>query len=604
MGDNLNSDAQEWKPNASASEWQPSWLQPATTPAEAPAPAEPEATEEAAPAAAAAAADDDAAAAPSTNDDADASAEVTPGFKKISIGGSEEPSAEGTGDDAPGFKNVSLGGAPAEEENDGPKVVSSSTDQAVTEEDAPEPAPITHSSEPEVFDSKELIAELEKGKEMIKDFDVRPHLNVVTIGHVDAGKSTLSGSILYVTGKVDKRTIEKFEQEAKERNRESWFLAYIMDESEEERAKGKTVEVGRAYFETEDRRLTILDAPGHKNYVPAMISGASQADVGILVISARKGEFESGFIQAGQTREHAMLAKTLGIQKLIVCINKMDEQTVKWSKERYDDIVKRLRPFLKSSGFKVKRDVTFLPISALSGTNVKDPISKDVCAWAADLNDGKSLLDTLNDLSISGRDAEKPLRATIVDRYTDRGVVLMAKVEAGVLFVGQEVRVCPNQVKCKVESISINEEEVQGAKPGENVLVRLTSLNENQVAKGHVIASRFSPVQGCTEVIAQLFVVSLLEHRPLFSAGYNAVFHAHTAEEESTVYEIVAELDKTGKIAKRNPAFAKAGSTIICKIRLAKSICLEPYDTTMQLGRFTLRDEGSSIAIGIIKKCR
>ena len=162
----------------------------------------------------------------------------------------------------------------------------------------------------------------------VQEEDPREHLNVVFIGHVDAGKSTLSGNILYLTGYVDKRTIEKYEREAKQRNRESWFLAFIMDTNEEERAKGKTVEVGRAPFETEAKRYTILDAPGHKNYVPHMISGAAQADVGILVISARRGEFETGFERGGQTREHAMLCKTLGVRFLIVVINKMDDPTV------------------------------------------------------------------------------------------------------------------------------------------------------------------------------------------------------------------------------------------------------------------------------------
>merc|ERR1712238_46300 len=157
----------------------------------------------------------------------------------------------------------------------------------------------------------------------IKEGDPREHLNLVFIGHVDAGKSTLSGSILYITENVDKRTIERYEKEAKERNRESWFLAFIMDTNEEERAKGKTVEVGRAHFETDAKRYTILDAPGHKNYVPNMIMGASQADVGVLVISARKGEFETGFDRGGQTRKHAMLAKTLGVSYMVVVINKM-----------------------------------------------------------------------------------------------------------------------------------------------------------------------------------------------------------------------------------------------------------------------------------------
>lgn len=169
--------------------------------------------------------------------------------------------------------------------------------------------------------------------------DPRDHLNVVFIGHVDAGKSTLGGQILYLTGGVDKRTIEKYEREAKDKNRESWYMAYIMDTNEEERTKGITVEVGRAKFETDKRRYTILDAPGHKNYVPNMIMGAAQADVAVLVISSRKGEYETGFEKGGQTREHAQLAKTLGVVKLIVVVNKLDDYSValeggKWSKDR------------------------------------------------------------------------------------------------------------------------------------------------------------------------------------------------------------------------------------------------------------------------------
>merc|ERR1711957_724366 len=180
----------------------------------------------------------------------------------------------------------------------------------------------------------------------LKEPDSRPHMNVVFIGHVDAGKSTTCGNILFLCGCVDDRQVEKYQKEAKDKNRESWFLAYIMDTNEEEKAKGKTVEVGRATFATENKRFTILDAPGHKSYVPNMIAGASQADVGVLIISARKGEFETGFERGGQTREHATLAKTLGIDRLIIGINKMDDPSVKWDKGRYDEIVKKLSAFI------------------------------------------------------------------------------------------------------------------------------------------------------------------------------------------------------------------------------------------------------------------
>ena len=210
---------------------------------------------------------------------------------------------------------------------------------------------------------------------------VKEHLNIVFIGHVDAGKSTMGGNLLFLSGMVDKRTMEKYEREAKEAGRDSWYLSWALDSTPQERAKGKTVEVGRAYFETSTRRYTILDAPGHKTFVPSMISGAAQADVAILVISARKGEFETGFEKGGQTREHIMLVKTAGVSKVVCVINKMDEPTVEWRKARYDEIKDKLTPFIKAAGFNVKTDVTFIPVSAYTGVNLKDRVSKDVAPW-------------------------------------------------------------------------------------------------------------------------------------------------------------------------------------------------------------------------------
>ena len=206
-------------------------------------------------------------------------------------------------------------------------------------------------------------------------------MNIVFIGHVDAGKSTMGGNLLYLCGMVDKRTMEKYEREAKEAGRESWYLSWALDSTPQERAKGKTVEVGRAYFETDSRRYTILDAPGHKTYVPHMISGAAQADVAVLVISARKGEFETGFEKGGQTREHIMLVKTAGVSKIVVAINKMDESTVMWDKARYDEIINKITPFIKAAGYNPKTDVTFIPVSAQTGINLKDRLDKKVVPW-------------------------------------------------------------------------------------------------------------------------------------------------------------------------------------------------------------------------------
>jgi len=259
--------------------------------------------------------------------------------------------------------------------------------------------------------AKEQEEELDES--IVQDMYGKEHVNIVFIGHVDAGKSTLGGNILFLTGMVDERTMEKYEKEAREAGRESWYLSWALDTNKEERSKGKTVEVGRARFETERRRYTILDAPGHKSYVPNMISGAAQADVGVLVISARKGEFETGFDKGGQTREHAVLAKMQGINKLVVVINKMDDLTVEWSKERYDECTKRLGTFLRGNGFNPKTDLFFIPISAYKGSNLKDRVDKKVCPWW----DGPSLLEYLDSMTSLERKIKAPLMMPIGGKF-------------------------------------------------------------------------------------------------------------------------------------------------------------------------------------------
>lgn len=438
---------------------------------------------------------------------------------------------------------------------------------------------------------------------VLTDGDQREHLNIVCIGHVDAGKSTLSGSFLFEMGIVDKRTIEKFQREAKEQNRESWFLAYIMDTNEDERARGKTVEVGKAHFETEKKRYTLLDAPGHKSYVPAMISGASQADVGILVISARKGEFEAGFEKMGQTREHAMLAYTLGLRKLLVVVNKMDDPTVNWDQARYDEIVKKLLPFLRQCGFKVKKDVYFIPIAALSGMNIKNRLdkSKVTVDWPYQCNNGMSVIETLDSIEISHRDPTAPLRVPILYSYFDRGLNVLGKVEYGLLKIGDKVHVNPTRQVCEITSILVSDTvAIRVARPGENVQLLLKGLNEGDCQKGYVLANE--PI-GTSVFIATLRILDLLEHRPIFSAGYHAVLHVHTAVEECVVEKLLYGHDpETKKPIKKVKYFAKSEEYVTVRIRVAQKICVEPHKQNEVLGRFTLRDEGKTIAIGKVIK--
>jgi peptide chain release factor subunit 3 len=472
------------------------------------------------------------------------------------------------------------------------------------EADSNEKEPAESNNEDSTFPEEEgNEEESAESNVVLTEGDPREHMNLVFIGHVDAGKSTLSGSILYIMGKVDKRTIERFEREAKERNRESWFLAFILDTSEEERAKGKTVEVGRAHFETETKRYTILDAPGHKNYVPNMIQGASQADVGILVISARKGEFETGFEKGGQTREHALLAKTLGVQHLVVVVNKMDDPTVEWDKARYEECVSKLKPYLKNVGYVIKRDVKFIPISGLNGDNILREVPPEKCPWwkeyyttGAHNTPLPTLLSTLDALAITGRNADGPLRIPCLDRYFERGCVVLGKVESGTLRVGDTILIAPTKKTAKVEEIVIDETPVRAAKPGENVLIRF-QINVEDIQKGYVLCRPNQICPAVTEIRVQLALVDMLEHRPLFTPGYEAVMHVHTVEIEVNCVELVAVIDK-GRQVKR--PFARTGQGCIARLVMPLHTCMETFDAFPSLGRLTLRDEGRTIAIGKI----
>lgn len=429
----------------------------------------------------------------------------------------------------------------------------------------------------------------------------KQHLNVVFIGHVDAGKSTIGGQILYLTDMVDERTIQKYEKEAKDKNRESWYMAYIMDTNEEERAKGITVEVGRAHFETAERRFTILDAPGHKNFVPNMISGASQADVGVLVISARKGEFETGFERGGQTREHAQLAKTLGVSKLLVVVNKMDDPSVEWAKERFDEIEKKMVPFLKSCGYNIKKDVLFLPISGLLGYNMKERMPKTVCSWW----DGPCFFEALDKIETPTRDPMAPFRMPLIDKFKDMGTVVMGKIESGTVRRGDSLILMPNKARVKVVTILRDADEVRTAKPGENLRIRLSGVEEEDILPGFVLSSIERPISSVVEFDAQLQILELLDHKAIFTAGYKAVLHIHSVVEECEVTELLQQIDpKTKKPIKKKLLFVKGGAIVVVRIQVNDIICVERFEDFPQLGRFTLRDEGKTVAIGKVVHLR
>jgi peptide chain release factor subunit 3 len=322
------------------------------------------------------------------------------------------------------------------------------------------------------LDSKlESVLETDSKEGTMIEVDLtRKPVTIVFIGHVDAGKSTISGSILYKTGQIDERTIDKYRREAKVNNRESWFMAYIMDINEEEKQRGKTVEVGKAFFSTPNKRFTILDAPGHASFVPNMLQGACQADYAGLVISAKTGEFEAGFERDGRTREHSLLAKSLGVHRLIVIVNKMDEESVKWSKDRFDKIKSDLSAYLKSCGYNIEKHVVWIPISGLTGENLMEPVSKHKCAWY----EGPTLIEILDKLDLPHRNESSSVRVPILDRYKDQGIFILGKVESGIVKYGGSYTLMPSRIPFEVAWLFDSEERgVPYARPGESIRVNL-----------------------------------------------------------------------------------------------------------------------------------
>ncbi|XP_063076654.1 eukaryotic peptide chain release factor GTP-binding subunit ERF3A [Engraulis encrasicolus] len=427
------------------------------------------------------------------------------------------------------------------------------------------------------------------------DAPKKEHVNVVFIGHVDAGKSTIGGQIMYLTGMVEKRTLEKYEKEAKEKNRETWYLSWALDTNQEERDKGKTVEVGRAYFETEQKHFTILDAPGHKSFVPNMIGGASQADLAVLVISGRKGEFETGFEKGGQTREHAMLAKTAGVKHLIVLINKMDDPTVNWSLDRYEECKEKLVPFLKKVGFNPKKDIHFMPCSGLTGANLKEPCT-DLCPWYT----GLPFIPHLDSLPNFNRSMDGPVRLPIVDKYKDMGTVILGKLESGSISKAQQLVMMPNRHTVEVLMLLSDDIETDDAMPGENLKLRLKGIEEEEILPGFILCNAENLCHTGRTFDAQIVII---EHKSIICPGYNAVLHIHTCIEEVQISALICLVDKkSGEKSKTRPRFVKQDQVCIARLKAAGTICVETFKDFPQMGRFTLRDEGKTIAIGKVLK--
>ncbi len=413
----------------------------------------------------------------------------------------------------------------------------------------------------------------------------KPHLNLAVIGHIDHGKSTLVGRLLFETGAVPPHIIEKYREEAKAKGKESFVFAWVMDSLKEERDRGITIDVAHQRFDTAKYYFTIVDCPGHRDFVKNMITGASQADAAILVCAAKEG------VQS-QTKEHVFLARTLGITQLIIAVNKIDE--VNYDKARYEAVKAELTTLLKMVGYKPD-EMNFIPTSAFKGDNLAKP--SENTKWYT----GPTLLASLDTLKLPEKPVTLPLRIPVQDAYTISGIgtVPVGRVETGRMKPGDKIIFMPARAVGEVKSIEMHHQEIKEALPGDNIGWNVRGVEKKDIRRGDVCGPVDKPPTVAEEFTAQIVV---LQHPSAITVGYTPVLHCHTAQVAGTITAILKKLDpKTGQTAAENPDFIKAGDAAIVVIKPAKPLCIEKVKEIPQLGRFAIRDMGMTIAAGMVQ---
>ena len=416
----------------------------------------------------------------------------------------------------------------------------------------------------------------------------KPHLNLVIIGHVDHGKSTLVGRILLDTGQFPAHMIEKFKEEAKAKGKESFALAWVFDQLKEERERGLTIDVAHKRFDTDKYYITIIDAPGHRDFVKNMITGTSQADAAILVVAAQHGVM-------AQTKEHMFLARTLGVKQMIVAINQIDATQPPYDKNRYEEVKSEVEKLAKSVGYKDEQ-LQYVPVSAFVGDNIKE---KGNISWWT----GESVLKAIDKFVLPEKPVNLPLRWPIQDVYTIKGVgtVPVGKVECGVMKPGQTLvfkpSMKPGGVSGEVKTIEMHHEMINEAMPGDNIGVNIRGLNKGDIKRGDVAGPSNDPPTVAKSFIAQIMV---LNHPSVITKGYTPVFHCYTAQVACRFEEIQKKLDpKTGQVKEENPDFIKTGDAAIVKIIPTRPMVIESSKKIPQLGRFAIRDMGQTVAAGV-----
>jgi len=421
------------------------------------------------------------------------------------------------------------------------------------------------------------------------------HLSIVVIGHVDSGKSTTTGHLIYKLGGIDKRVIEKFEKEAAEMNKKSFKYAWVLDKLKAERERGITIDIALWKFETPKYHCTVIDAPGHRDFIKNMITGTSQADCSVLIIDSTQGGFEAGISKDGQTREHALLSFTLGVKQMIVAMNKMDATEPKYSKARYEEIIKEISGYLKKVGYNPEK-IPFVPISGFEGDNMIEK-SKNM-----DWYKGPTLLEALDKCTPPVRPSDKPLRLPLQDVYKIGGIgtVPVGRVETGIIKPGMVVVFAPNGITTEVKSVEMHHETLPEAIPGDNVGFNVKNVSVKEIKRGNVASdSKNDPAAGAASFVAQVIIMN---HPGQISAGYCPVLDCHTSHIACKFETLQVKMDKrSGKKLEDNPKFLKNGEAGLVNMVPSKPMCVESFKQYPPLGRFAVRDMRQTVAVGVIK---
>jgi len=421
-------------------------------------------------------------------------------------------------------------------------------------------------------------------------------INLVVIGHVDSGKSTSTGHLIYKCGGIDERTIAKFEKEAAESGKSTFKYAWVLDKLKAERERGITIDIALWKFQSAKRIFTIIDAPGHRDFIKNMITGTSQADAAVLMIASDAGGFEAGFSKEGQTREHALLAQTMGVKQMVVAVNKMDDSSVKYAQSRYDEIKAELTTYLKKVGYNVA-NIPFIPISGWVGDNMLE--ASENMPWYK----GPTLIEALDALRPPKRPSEKPLRLPLQDVYKIGGIgtVPVGRVETGTLKPGMVVTFGPMNTTTEVKSVEMHHEQVPEALPGDNVGFNVKNLSVKDIKRGYVASdSKNDPAQDTEMFLAQVIV---LNHPGQIHAGYAPVLDCHTCHIACKFAKIQSKVDKrTGKVMEETPQFIKSQEAALIELVPQKPMVVEPFSAYAPLGRFAVRDMRQTVAVGVIKE--